>query len=376
MSMVPVVASASELPAAISYAQSHSESRWYVARRAHTLGQPELIPAEWGEALVAATAGADLSTGQLAALGKKGQALKNSDGSFSYPTRNRAELARAFQAFGRARNKVAAKRYLLRRARGLHALDLVPDSWKPLRASADSQGEAELWVSQVRNLITDAGFDPAEFEADTEGFITDYLEYQDDPQGYVQELIAAHEASDDDTEDEETDEPEAVAEADVPAEPVEAPAVTAPVPVAASGVTYTTTAGSNPYVLINTSPAVQAPPQFDMDALTAAIKAAAAEAATAAVTEALTAAKKKPLPGDVPVDDTTGEPLPPEDAALVPDDSVGPVAEDDPVDVESAKQSLRDKFGAHKPMKKTPVPKPVAASVTAMRERIAARNGG
>jgi len=85
-----------------------------VSRRAHAFEAADQIPTEWGDAITAASGSP--STDEMAALGKKGQALRNEDGSYSYPTRNRGELAKAFQAYGRARNKVAAKRYLLRRA--------------------------------------------------------------------------------------------------------------------------------------------------------------------------------------------------------------------------------------------------------------------
>lgn len=48
MSMIPVVASAEEIPDAIKYAETHRNSRWYISRRIHVLGKPELIPEEWG----------------------------------------------------------------------------------------------------------------------------------------------------------------------------------------------------------------------------------------------------------------------------------------------------------------------------------------
>jgi len=366
--MVPIVASVADLPAAIAYAQDRPQSRWYVSRRAHAFEAADQIPAEWGDAITAAS-GAP-STDEMAALGKKGQALRNEDGSYSYPTRNRGELAKAFQAYGRARNKVAAKRYLLRRARSLHATDLIPDSWKPLRAAAAPADEVALWVSQVRELLTSAGLDPDEVEADTDGFETDYRQYQDNPQGYVDELIAATQESDDEEEtpdDESADEPVTEPEATV------APAVPAvPMPVAAAS--YLTSTTSNPASvtqIFTASPPAQVPPQFDMDSLVAAIKAASKEA----VDEALTAAGKKPL-----VDDTTGEPLPPGDAALVPDGMGADMTDTPdaaPVDVEAAKTALRDRFGS-KPKKKAKpadaVPVPVTAAV--LRERIAARSAG
>jgi hypothetical protein len=48
----------------------------------------------------------------------------------SYPIRNRTDLSNAIQAFGRAKDKAAAKAHIMKRARALGALDMVPDSWK------------------------------------------------------------------------------------------------------------------------------------------------------------------------------------------------------------------------------------------------------
>jgi hypothetical protein len=380
VSMVPIVASVAELPDAIKYADDRPNSRWFVSRRAIALGAADQIPTEWGEAITAATEAADLNTAQRDALAKRGVALK--DGSF--PIRNRTDLSKAVRALGRAKNRAAAKRHILKRARALHSTDLLPDSYKPLTSATVSNDEAGLWVAQVRDLITESGNDPDEFEAGTDGFEADYEQYKDDPQGYVDELIAANA----DTDDEESDESDDEKDADTVTEPEAAPAAPAQVvptmPVAASGMMgaeqvaanyLTTTTGTTaPSVQIFTAPAATpAPPtvQIDVDALVAAIKAASKEA----VDEALTAAKKPP------VDDTTGEPLPPEDAALVPDGVPAPPADDSapapdaPVDLGAAKEKLRGKFGP-KPAKKAkpPVAASVLASAASMRERMAARS--
>jgi hypothetical protein len=341
------------------------------------LGAADQIPAEWGEAITAATEAADLHTAQRDALAKKGVALK--DGSF--PIRNRTDLSKAIRALGRAKNRAAAKRHILKRARALHSTDLLPDSYKPLTSATVSNDESGLWVAQVRDLITESGNDPDAFEAGTDGFEADYEQYKDDPQGYVDELVAANADTDADEPDDTDDEkdPDAVTEPEAaPAAPAQ---VVPTMPVAASGMAsaeqvaanyLTTTTGTTaPSVQIFTAPQPAPPAQtvaVDMDALVAAIKAASREA----VDEALTAAKKPP------VDDTTGAPLPPGDAALVPDD-VPPPPVGTPVDVNAAKEQLRSKFGA-KPGRKTKAP-PVAAaasltSAASMRERLAARTAG
>ena len=47
----------------------------------------------------------------------------------SYPIANVADLKNAIQAFGRAKNPTAVKKHIIRRARALNALDVLPDDW-------------------------------------------------------------------------------------------------------------------------------------------------------------------------------------------------------------------------------------------------------
>lgn len=57
---------------------------------------------------------------------ENGEAM--SDGSF--PIRDGVDLKRALASFGRAKDKGAAKRHIIRRARALGKIDLLPESWK------------------------------------------------------------------------------------------------------------------------------------------------------------------------------------------------------------------------------------------------------
>jgi len=66
-----------------------------------------------------------LSTDARHAAADHGQAMP--DGS--YPIRDRSELAKAILALGRATDPQAVKRHIIKRARALHALDLLPQSW-------------------------------------------------------------------------------------------------------------------------------------------------------------------------------------------------------------------------------------------------------
>lgn len=50
----------------------------------------------------------------------------------SFPIRDGQDLKRAIKAFGRAKDKGAAKRHIIRRARALGKTDLLPDTWQAL----------------------------------------------------------------------------------------------------------------------------------------------------------------------------------------------------------------------------------------------------
>lgn len=73
---------------------------------------------------------------QRKSMASKGEALP--DGSF--PIANRQDLENAIRAFGRAKDKRAAKRHIMKRAKALGAEDLIPDSWK---GGDDSKRAAE-----------------------------------------------------------------------------------------------------------------------------------------------------------------------------------------------------------------------------------------
>ena len=50
-----------------------------------------------------------------------------SDGSF--PISDTADLKKAIKALGRAKNSDAAKRHIIKRARALKAVSMLPESW-------------------------------------------------------------------------------------------------------------------------------------------------------------------------------------------------------------------------------------------------------
>jgi hypothetical protein len=78
----------------------------------------------------------DFSGKQRQNLADKGQAMPGG----GYPIRNRADLQRAIQAFGRAKNPTAAKAWIIKRARALNAMDLLPETWsESVRMSEESE---------------------------------------------------------------------------------------------------------------------------------------------------------------------------------------------------------------------------------------------
>jgi hypothetical protein len=74
----------------------------------------------------------EFSADERKAAAKAGHALP--DGSF--PINSVADLHNAVQAFGRAKDKAAAKAHIIKRAKALGATDALPDSWK-----AEKDGE-------------------------------------------------------------------------------------------------------------------------------------------------------------------------------------------------------------------------------------------
>lgn len=67
----------------------------------------------------------DFSQEQRDRLANQGHAMP--DGG--YPIRNKQDLARAILAFGRAKDPAAVKRWIIKRARELGAVDMLPSVW-------------------------------------------------------------------------------------------------------------------------------------------------------------------------------------------------------------------------------------------------------
>jgi hypothetical protein len=68
----------------------------------------------------------EFSTATRERMAESGTAM--SDGSF--PISNKSDLMNAIRSVGRAKNYEAAKQHIIRRARALNALDMLPEDWR------------------------------------------------------------------------------------------------------------------------------------------------------------------------------------------------------------------------------------------------------
>lgn len=94
-----------------------------ISAQIDTFYETNPAPDEEGEDDPVAAAGPSAAVREKAA--DEGEALP--DGSF--PIRNKADLGKAVQAFGRAKDKDRAKRHIIKRARALNAVDMLPEAW-------------------------------------------------------------------------------------------------------------------------------------------------------------------------------------------------------------------------------------------------------
>lgn len=152
--VIPVIATVDDLPAAIESAAENPDCAWYVAKRAVALRASDLLPeGEPWEPLVAAYGG-DWMAGARKKAVAKGEAYKSETSAGAFPIHDKADLRRAIQAFGRAKDKAKAKAHIIRRARALGAVSMLPDSWGI--TAAIEAGEAHDLSASMLRLKMDA----------------------------------------------------------------------------------------------------------------------------------------------------------------------------------------------------------------------------
>lgn len=97
---------------------------------------------------------ADFSPKQRHNLANKDMAMP--DGS--YPIRNKSDLKRAVQAYGRAKNPEATKLWICKRAKELNAMDLVPEEWWKEKGITHMADDSELvTVDSVEDFLKHYG---------------------------------------------------------------------------------------------------------------------------------------------------------------------------------------------------------------------------
>lgn len=86
----------------------------------------------------------DFTAAERDQAAKKGQAMPGG----GFPIKTRQDLKNAIAAFGRAKDKAAAKKHIIARARALGAVDMLPDDWGVSKALGV--------MDQVRTLVPEA----------------------------------------------------------------------------------------------------------------------------------------------------------------------------------------------------------------------------
>lgn len=72
----------------------------------------------------------DVSTAERERLASRGKALP--DGSF--PIANTSDLRNAIKLAGNAKDPAKARAHIIRRAKALGAMDMIPDTWRTSKA--------------------------------------------------------------------------------------------------------------------------------------------------------------------------------------------------------------------------------------------------
>jgi hypothetical protein len=98
----------------------------------------------------------DVSQGERDKLADKGHALP--DGSF--PIKHTGDLGNAVKAFGRAKNKAAAKRHICKRAKDLGAEHMLPEGWKTQESSWEASEQRSRAVQGHRERLEEVDESP------------------------------------------------------------------------------------------------------------------------------------------------------------------------------------------------------------------------
>lgn len=128
----------------------------------------------------------EFSADERRELAKKGQALP--DGSF--PIVNKSDLSNAVQAFGRAGDQGKAKNHIIKRARALGAVEMLPEDWRVSKSEPNKEeGAMPLTLSEevrkglpddVQAYLTDLEAEVAKKDAPPEATTPETVAKRDD----------------------------------------------------------------------------------------------------------------------------------------------------------------------------------------------------
>lgn len=89
---------------------------------------------------------AKYSSDNMKSMMAKGQAMKNASGEPSYPIADISDLKKAIRAVGRGKaGHDAIRRHIIKRAKALGAMNLIPDNW----SSSGSNKESEIRLGEI-----------------------------------------------------------------------------------------------------------------------------------------------------------------------------------------------------------------------------------
>ena len=145
--LIPPIVTPEDLSVAIEAAVSDPSIRWYVVKKADAMRQLDQIPMEWdlSESLIAASR--TFSTEQRQSYAKQGIALE--DGSFPIPDRDALRRA-VIRLNTTTKDKGRVRRHIIKRARALGALGMLPDAWKAATASAGDGQDGVVTVDELQ----------------------------------------------------------------------------------------------------------------------------------------------------------------------------------------------------------------------------------
>jgi len=103
----------------------------------------------------------DFSEEQREEAAERGEAMP--DGS--YPIVTRDDLENAVRAYGRADDKEAVKRHIIRRARALNAIDMLPEDWDVKKVAEAVDEIAKRWIDPAEGAKPFSEFLEASLES-------------------------------------------------------------------------------------------------------------------------------------------------------------------------------------------------------------------